>query len=158
MFFGHSEPVNKKSKVEAKPKPSPRAGDSLDSSEALPVTPKKETSELDESIADITDDDKTSGGRQQRNRRKPKRWDDDEVEVDFSGQLGILAEQKQRQEEEDEIKERVVENNKNPENDDKKTKVFSDNFCGRLIRFVIIFFVSSSGKRFSIIIRRSRSG
>lgn len=37
-----------------------------------------------------------SSGRSQRTRRKPKRWDNDEVEVDFTGNLAILADEAKR--------------------------------------------------------------
>lgn len=124
------EPINKKPRLDSKPK-SPKAAD--EKSEEV-VTPKKESSEMQEVMASLrsdlseaNDEDKSqSSGRQQRNRRKPKRWQDDEVEVDFSGELGILAEQKQRPENDENV---IQENNKEPKSDeinDKKTKVFEN--------------------------------
>jgi hypothetical protein len=69
---------------------------------------KHESSELDDVIAALSEvaetEDKTpSSGRTQRTRRKPKRWEDDEVEVDFSGQLGHLTQEQQLQQQENEL-------------------------------------------------------
>jgi hypothetical protein len=69
---------------------------------------KHESSELDDVIAALSEvtetEDKTpSSGRTQRTRRKPKRWEDDEVEVDFSGQLGHLTQEQQLQRQESEL-------------------------------------------------------
>lgn len=49
-------------------------------------------SELESDVKSEVEDNNTSisTGRTQRVRKKPKRWDNDEVEVDFSGQLQIL--------------------------------------------------------------------
>jgi hypothetical protein len=68
---------------------------------------KHESSELDDVIAALSQvtesEDKTPSGRTQRTRRKPKRWEDDEVEVDFSGQLGHLTQEQQLQQQENEL-------------------------------------------------------
>ena len=65
---------------------------------------KKESSELEQVIAALNEDkfiakeepSEGSSGRSQRTRRKPKRWDNDEVEVDFTGNLAILADEAKR--------------------------------------------------------------
>uniref|UniRef100_T1JTB7 PHD-type domain-containing protein n=1 Tax=Tetranychus urticae TaxID=32264 RepID=T1JTB7_TETUR len=49
---------------------------------------KLETAKENVESKEIT---KSTGQRSQRQRRKPKRWDDDEVEVDFSGTASELA-------------------------------------------------------------------
>ncbi|CAG2163363.1 unnamed protein product [Oppiella nova] len=67
--------------------------------------PAAETLELDDVIAALRAGDEEAANerestpgsaRQQPTRRKPMRWDDDEVEVDFSAQLGILAEDRMK--------------------------------------------------------------
>ncbi|RWS15162.1 death-inducer obliterator 1-like protein [Dinothrombium tinctorium] len=59
---------------------------------------KKSEDDLENVIAALSgervekrDEKRYSGGRSQRQRRKPKRWDDDEVEVDFSGNASELG-------------------------------------------------------------------
>lgn len=46
----------------------------------------------------------TPSGRSQRIRKKPKRWDDDAVEVDFTGQSNLLGLDDGRGKKKDEIK------------------------------------------------------
>lgn len=142
-----------------------------------PSAQKPETSEMDDVIAalrsgvtDSEDNDKTpgNGGRQQRNRRKPKRWDDDEVEVDFSGQLGILAEDQIKTKENEEVFDKNIDENANNKKvlDSEKNKINDKNdesFDEKKLKVLIIFcysfpskltFDDFSGKRFPVIFRR----
>ncbi|RWS25974.1 death-inducer obliterator 1-like protein [Leptotrombidium deliense] len=90
---------DKKQSVKKKPRKKKRISET-----SVPVTTsqRKAEDELENVIAALSgenvenkkstaDDRKSSAGRSQRQRRKPKRWDDDEVEVDFSGNASELG-------------------------------------------------------------------